>query len=414
MLRFGLTLILVSILPLPVHSAERTPSADNTLKSVLARANEAQKAGELPEAEYYFRKALFAKPRYGKARKGLKNVTKQRVDQLIERASKNIEIDQYSAANDLRTAAQLAPDDKRLAELFGRVDHENVLGEWVSTSRAKSLRELTANKGAKRRENLGLNPTFEVILQGQLRFFTNVDTRSAKSVLQQALQANHSHYRVYRDVMGALGLRMASEGIDIVLFDNREQYVRYTKHAGSAGLYIPMRGAGFFFRDGGFNFPTMLHEMTHQLNHKLLQTRTHSWFDEGISEYFGAGFVTQGGKRIQVGRPDGSRMATFQATVKGGGYGYIALDRFVTMERAELTSEFYSQSWALAHFLMEVHPRGRLILFDYLAGCGPTGQLVGRRSLDLGQVLAEYDIPLATFETELKEFYRTGRYAPSE
>ncbi|MEM7261163.1 MAG: DUF1570 domain-containing protein [Planctomycetota bacterium] len=381
-------------------------------KGALAAAKQAEEEGKLARAEYLYRKLNFAKPRHSKSRKGLRNVTRARAKQLIDRAEKNISEDPYFATIDLQMAYGLDPKEPRLEALFTKLGHELYQGEWLTKSRVEQLAELTAHQGAGRRSQLGLAEDFTVIIQGPFKFLTNVDTRGAKSVLQQALHTNHSHYKKYREVMGPLRLRHASEGVDVVLFDNREQYVRYTKHSGSAGLYVPARAAGFFFRDGSFNFPTMLHEMTHQLNDKLLNINSHAWFEEGISEYFGAGFVTQGGKRIEVGRPDGGRMASFQKAVKGISGYYIALDRFCRMGQAELTDEFYSQSWALTHFLMEVHPKGRLILFDYMAGRSPVGQIVDRQGEDLLQILEAYGISLETFEAELKDFYKTGKYSP--
>ncbi|NET37446.1 MAG: DUF1570 domain-containing protein, partial [Cyanothece sp. SIO1E1] len=156
--------------------------------------------------------------------------------------------------------------------------------------------------------------------------------------------------------------------LEILYFLKKSDYMRMTRMKGSAGVYIPEFRAGFFFKDGGINFPTMIHEMTHQYNHKLLQCVSHGWFEEGSAEYFGAGYLSKGGKQMKLGLPDVNRMTKFGNMAKGAaGEPEPEPLRTFHVREAELTGEFYAQSWALVHFLMEVHPRGRWVLFDYVA-----------------------------------------------
>ena len=78
----------------------------------------------------------------------------------------------------------------------------------------------------------------------------------------------------------------------------------------------------------------------------------------------------------------------------------IPFERFILMERAEITSQFYSQSWATVHYLMEVHPLGRFILFDYISAqrnaASGSGMASGA-STSLADILGGYSITLDSF-----------------
>ncbi|MCA8960277.1 MAG: DUF1570 domain-containing protein [Planctomycetes bacterium] len=382
-----------------------TARAEPGISEIIERAREAQEAEQLATAEYLYRKALFVQPRNKRARKELRKVAEKRIAELLAQAEQVRAEYPDTAASYGARALEIDPDCKEAKALLESAGYVQIRGEWVSPEYAKRLQE---QGGEGRREELRLPPIFQIIEVDPLRFFTNVDVKNAKSVLTQAINANVSHLREYRRVFDALGLRSPSEGIDIVLFNTREEYARRIRMSGTAGVYIPSERAGFFFRDGGYDFGTMLHEMTHQLNDKLLRVRAAAWFEEGISEYFGSAQLTQQGKRIEVGRVDGTRLATFKRMVREGD-GYIPLEKFVLYPQSELTGEFYSEAWAFAHFLMEVHPEGRSILFDYIASVGPLGPRLGRELRALPEIVQAHGLTLDALESQMKAYYATGK-----
>ena len=90
-----------------------------------------------------------------------------------------------------------------------------------------------------------------------------------------------------------------------------------------------------------------------------------AWFEEGIAEYFGAGLLKNNGRTIVLGVPDRYRMSTFKDMLIGKTNAVIPPERFINMKGAELTGQYYAQSWAFTHYLLEGLPTGRLIIFEY-------------------------------------------------
>ena len=188
--------------------------------------------------------------------------------------------------------------------------------------------------------------------------------------------------------------------------------MKQTRSQGTAGVYFSGSGVGYFFRGSrGFNFPTMLHEMTHQLNDKVLDALGISgWYEEGIAEYFGAGYLTQAGRKVALGRVDASRKATFKGMVMGD--RTMPLGDLLSRRRAELSAQFYAQSWALAHYLMEGPLPGRLIMYDFISR-GKKGRLGGGKrgvidAREFEAILKRYDGSLAEFEKRFIDYYRNN------
>lgn len=385
--------------------------AQNPLREILDQAEKAEEAGDLRQAEWCYRKLLFVKPGYSKAKRGLDDALEARAEKLIAQADALDDDSPLGKADLLRKAYQIDPQNRDARQRLEELGWELEDGIFRQKDGAGLAKASAKDEASARRQELGLPDTFEMIRKGPFRFFTNVNVRDARSVIEQMINSNLTHYREYCRIMAPFGLNTQVDTIDLVLFDTPGEYHRHVRMPGSAGVYVPAQGAGFFYRDGGYNFSTMLHEMTHQLNHKVLGAYNHGWYEEGISEYFGAASMTQGGKRMKLGIPDGHRYARFKDMVRDRGTGgFTPLDRFVRQRRASLTSEYYAQAWALTFYLMEHHPYGRLILFDYVASTSGLSTDLGIEgtSPDLEAILKTYGFTLDEFEKGLLKHYREG------
>ncbi len=340
------------------------PSPKKLAQSILAEAEKCEEEGKLKEAEYHYRKLYFA-TRKRSFKKKYERLGQERLKEIVEKIEKTSEEDEWELIWMLQGAERLYPKNEEIAQAFKKLGYAKYNGRWVQEQSVESLKERDSNEN--RRRELRLNPKFHLIEVGPLNFYCDIDPKKGRSVLKQLINSNVTHLKAYREFYDVFALRDSSM-LDIVLYSNHEDYMRLTKAAGTAGVYIPSLSAGFFFKSGGYNFPTMLHEMTHQYNDKLLEAGSQAWFEEGMSEYFGAGYLSKQGRRIKLGVPDGSRMMAFEEMLKGSdGAGYIPLHQFVEFTSAQLTSEFYSEAWALSHYLVEIHPLGRFVMFDYVA-----------------------------------------------
>ncbi len=427
---------------------EKKSGARDFAAELREAAKRADEAGVLEEAEFLYYKLYFVDRTNEKVRTKLKAVQKRRSAELLAAAAARGPAEAAKAVELLRQAHRVDPRNPAVKSAFEKRGLEWFAGEWRTEAEIHVYKETDAARGEQRRRELRLDPRFKVIRREPFRFFTDVDLAQGKSVLEQMMTSIQSHYRVYCEVMEPFGLRYPVEGLDVVLMTSEREYVALTNVEGSAGVYIPDNQAGYFYKRSGYDFGTMLHEMTHQLNDKVLGAlRLSGWFEEGISEYFGAGYLTQLGARLELGRTDGARLGRFQTAVKGFAGTVHALPKFLDMPYAELTDAFYNQAWATAHYLMEVHPLGRQILYDFIArGKGertraaeemkrkqreaesPTPEEEGKNepaeeeteseeadrspgwvdSKDLEAILGQYDLDLTRFEADMMLFYRTG------
>ena len=404
-----ITLVLAVILTAPVVWAG--PSVGQLLSDAMKRAEKHRKAGELSRALHEYNKILFVNPKHAKAKKAAAKIRGEQVSASTEAASRLWESKPEEAKRALTAAYEMDPGNRAIQKQFKKHGYRWHEGRWLTKDGVREFESVRRSAGDRRRGQLRLAKNFTVLHKGPIRLFTDVDVANAQgNLVQEILQANLSHYHEYVRLMTPLGVRFPVEGIDLVLFDKRHDYMRRTEAPGTAGVYIPSEACGFFYRDGGsVSFPTMLHEMTHQLCHKVLGGLALSgWFEEGMAEYFGAALLTKGGRRLRLGATDAYRLATLHRALSNGGSGLMPLDRFTKMPNAELTGEFYAQSWALVHYLMEGDPVGRLIIYDYVAYGKryrvESGQPYAPYALE--SVLRAYGKTLSQLEEEYVRFYQ--------
>lgn len=390
--------LIAALLFAPSLALARSP-----LETIKREAKRAEKAGDQEAAERAYARLAFAGSR--SALKKLRALQSERATPSFEEAADLARRDAEAALAALVRAAEIAPHDARVAKLYKKLDHTFVGGRWVPADRAEAARKEDARLGATRRAALGLGEAFSIIREGPFRFYTDIDMKYGRSVLEQMFTAIQAHYVEYLRVMEPLGVRYPAEGLDVVLFQRESDYLKHTGVPGSAGVYFPSKGAGFFFAgSAGFNFPTMLHEMTHQLNHKVLgAVRATPWFEEGIAEYFGAGLLSAGCRRIQLGVPERGRMSDFRG-MQLAGRTYPLAQYFGAS--AQLSGAYYAQAWALTYFLMEGSPVGRLIVFDLIASSKAKGQNVTLSDAEVERVLAEHGLTVDALERAYLAFHR--------
>jgi hypothetical protein len=406
---------MVRALPLAVVMALLVTSsafAQHTTTTVRARAKQAWKDGDLEAAAKDFRRLAFAGDRG--ALKKLRAKQKKDVKALVAKAKR---ADSRAAAVELlQQAHAIDPFSKTIRRAlkspFAKQKYVFVGGAYVPKEEAKTLKSGRREKVESRREALGLSKSFTAIRRGPFRFYTDMDMRYGKKVVDQMLAAIDAHLARYVEVMSPVGLRYPSEGLDVVLFNKEKDYLAHTKASGSAGVYIPRQGAGYFFAGShGFDFPTMLHEMTHQLNDKVLKAGVASpWFEEGIAEYFGAGELTSHCRQLKLGRPERYRLATFRGMLTGSDGHVIPLKPFLGAKTAELSGSYYAQAWALTQFLMEGGlPQGRFIIFDMIMAAKESGLRQARltgKSVD--KILGTYGWDVPSLERTYLAYHRSG------
>lgn len=384
----------------------------SAVRKTRAQADRALERGAVDEAAASYQKLLFAGfrkvgPRYRKLRR-------KQVRQLLGEAKEAFKVaNRERGLTLLRRAYVVDPSARSVRAAFKKQGLTRFRGRFLSKAQIAAAKEADKKRGRERLAEIGLrNPQeFTILRRGVFRFYTNIDVRQARGVLKQMTAAVQTHYRKYCQVMQMAGIRYPEQGLDVVLFKDERGYLQHVKRSGTAGLYDPNKGVGYFFAgSGGFNFPTMLHEMTHQLNHKVLNAMSVTpWFEEGIAEYFGSGVLSRGGRRIQLGRPDAGRMSDFRSLLLAKPCQVTPLARFLSHERAELSSGYYAQSWAVVQYLMTGPVQGRLIVFDMILAAKQKQSKTRFATLgvaEMKKILGSYGMTLERFEQRYLAFHR--------
>jgi hypothetical protein len=404
---FRAAALLVPIVIGNVQAADRK-SGREVVKENLDRAAALCKKGAWEKAAEAYQRALFVDPKNQSARKGMKDVGPRIADALVEEAKAYWSQDKEIALLLLRKAQGLDPGNKALSEALKAHGYTDKGGEWLTESEAKNLKTLDKDRGERRRTELGLSPQFKVLRKDAFRFFTDVEGGDRK--LRQMMTTIATHYRLYRGFFAAFPLVQPSEGLDVVLYWKKKDFERATDSANSLGVYSPKKGASFFFLTGaGDDFNTILHEMTHQLNDKVLVAwRLPEWFEEGSAEYFGNAFIKGGGASMEFGRATGYRMTDFLEAVRTKSGSYISFEGFLSLKMEKPDDPFYAQSWALVHYLLDGPFPGRVIAYDvvYEGTCLEKEKALDSKGFE--KILARYGLTLKQFEQEFVEAYKSG------
>ena len=164
------------------------------------------------------------------------------------------------------------------------------------------------------------------------------------------------------DLIRALGIRPASEAVEIYLFRDPSSYRQYlTQHFPQVpyrrALFIKSAGPGMVFAHRGGQFEVDLrHECTHALIHAALPM-VPLWLDEGIAEYFE---LAPGKRAFDNPHLSGVRW--------GARFGIVP--RMSTLEKkndiAQMGSSEYRNAWAWVHFMLHGPPEARDELARFL------------------------------------------------
>lgn len=357
-----------------------------------------------------YRTLLFANPRHKKSEKRLKEINKTLSEQLVGVSDDLLESKPEEALEFLHVAARIDPKGKLVKARFKKRGFKLHAGSYRDAAAIAAYKKADGIRSETRRAEIGIGSEFKVIRRGVFRFYT--DAEKGKHKAEAMIAAALTHYKEYCRFMEPLGLHYPDEGLDVVLFQDEADYLKVTEAEGTLGVYIYRPAAGYYYLTGtGEDFATLLHEMTHQLNDKVLQVGDMGLcFEEGIAEYFGYGRLTSGNKKIKLGQPHSEYIRWIKDILLDRSDRTLSpLQDFVRMESTD-AGMFYPQSWALTHFLLTKHPHGRLILADVFAGAKLDPEVSGfgdQKSFD--EIVKSYGSSLGTLEQQFEEYYKTLR-----
>jgi len=129
---------------------------------------------------------------------------------------------------------------------------------------------------------------------------------------------------------------------------------------GSGISYIAMLNAG------EYSDHVIFHEYTHMMIANAV-TRVPVWLNEGLAEFYSSFALLDGGKRAQIGRPLAEHLRALNGSIRVPLVDLLKADASSPLYNEEnRASDFYAESWALTHMLLNGQPSRSTELSDYL------------------------------------------------
>ena len=268
------------------------------------------------------------------------------------------------------------------------------------------------------------------------------DVRNWNNSYGQGVIITTKHYDVYTTLMDPLMLRQVPAFMEaahrayqrqlpgpiqaqtrstVYLFENRQQWERFTKEFAGANWRIYLKiTKGAYYLNGAcvsYNigrtttFSVLAHEGWHQFNSRHFAYRLPSWLDEGIATLFEKSNYENGTFVFAPSLNGGRLGALKQSIISGKMIGLkdlIALNPGQVVHDSDAVVAFYGQSYGLVRFLREDGYGKRLSRYHKLLG----GAIRGDWPIDqrLSKIAADRNVPITArfnryISTKLFELY---------
>ncbi|HYE64777.1 MAG TPA: tetratricopeptide repeat protein [Pyrinomonadaceae bacterium] len=161
----------------------------------------------------------------------------------------------------------------------------------------------------------------------------------------------------FRDVLARLlNARLdSSVPVNVVVFKSRDAYKPFGP-PGTAGYFQAGQDVNYIALhselEGENPFDIIFHEYTHFMVNNNVQNMP-AWFNEGLAEYYSSFEITDGDKRVHIGKPITNHVLYLRQQKLIPLQTLFAVDHNSPLyNEANKRGIFYAQSWALVHYLM--------------------------------------------------------------
>lgn len=230
----------------------------------------------------------------------------------------------------------------------------------------------------------------------------------------RALVARLEEFRaVFRQLLGAEHFDSRTPSVFVVFRDESEFAPFKPRRADGrpyedvAGYFQPNPQVNYLAFAAGDPRPDALttyafHEYVHLLT-RAGSGRVPLWLAEGLSEYYNSYALSDGGRRVSVGRPMKRRAADLRAS-----RDLLPLSALLSVEHSsphyterDKRTAFYSQSWALVHYVLGGPLRGGLTRYAEMVSAGGSPTESFERA---------FGVSVASVDAALQSYVRAGRY----
>lgn len=255
------------------------------------------RSGDLDAAVRELRLAVVLNPTHASARASLRLASESLQSELLREAELRLEKKEIRpAVPRLKRAAELPVRGKSRSEavrLLRSLGFEQYERGWEHREDVIALEKRAMRIARNRSRELELPGGFVLHRRARVRVFTDLDPAGDPAYFDRLLSRLQEAITTYRRLFLPFELDESWEGLDVVLFAEREDYVRETSSPDTLGMFLPSRRASYFLfaRPRAVDDPALVrvlfHEVCHQLDYKLLgMTRPPPWLQEGLAFCF--------------------------------------------------------------------------------------------------------------------------------
>jgi hypothetical protein len=372
-------------LPPAAEGAVQPPEAASTRREICLDREECwtsalalRDAGKLAEARAKLLVTVRLAPASEPALEALQSVEDALHEKLLRDSRLEIQRGRLrSGCEKLRSAARL--EEGRGAEgeaekLLKRYGYQEYEGEWIHRDDLAKHERLQERLARKRMEELQLGPSFHVKRRGSVRIFTDFPGDDLPFPARKLHGLLDSSRRAHADLFLPLLPGESPPPLDMVVFQHREDYEKYTASPKTVGMFLPAREASFFFLGGpAWDEPTalVLHEICHQLDFKALGSRyPPPWLQEGLAVCFEGATVSREGVVESIEELPRDAVLRLRKQCPPGSPRWWGVRKLAGQARLDALQgtdallDFYAQAALLVHLLLEGKAVERAVFYE--------------------------------------------------
>jgi hypothetical protein len=341
------------------------------------------RAGELEAARGKLLLAVRLNPAEPEARRELAEVETELHSKALERARTELEAGRVRAARrSLEQAAKLRAGCAETERLLLRAGLRRHGEEWLDRDEITAREKAEELRAERRRRELELPERFVLHRLRGFRIWSDHKSDETPPFARRLLRLIEAQEAAYRELMAPLDPVSPAGGIDVVIFEKRQDYEAYSGEQGTAGIFLPARQASCFHLASSrpealreeFLREVFLHEVTHQLDARVLGlSHPPRWLQEGLAMVFESARLEPDGRLGRLGERLPASLEPVLERCRPGREGWWGLERLCAETGAGLPPasdprihEFYVQSWLLVRLLIEGGAKERAVFFDFI------------------------------------------------
>ncbi len=410
----------------PINGSPMTIKG-NSVGQLYKEGKALEKDKKYEKALEVYNKALFLSPETKALASKVYKLKVKLASTEVKKATTALKAgDESLAKSHLFKAIDYHPKYTKAHTHLKKLDYRFFLGYWRTKAELKSIKAKEKTLEDKARSALIIDDEYRFKRTPHFRVFTNMEkSRNMDKWLAPVLKVLESTYERFTWTFSPVppSKTAAKNGLNVIIFKDEDSYRKYLRQRKiqfsfrTAGFYDPQKECSFFYRKPNYSdlLPTLIHEITHQLCHELLNAVYPTWISEGIAQYF-EGAIVKKDYTIEIGRPERSSLEEFKKNkmltdlfVPSSKFFRVTNIGDRTSYDGRTVHQAYSFAWAWAYFFLHNEAEHREILLKCIKKESQMGWTGQNHQLYIDTISSWRD--LEELDAEFKIFIRSLNYS---